>query len=158
MLKEKDSDEQLCDFIEFHFFNLEKVKDLPIMREDTKENRLINWLKFINATTKEERAMLSATSPVLKILNEKINVLTLTKEEKKLYESRMKLKSDIVTISESSFKKGRSEGIELGIEKGIEEGSYKTKLETAKRLLDMGLSIPDIAKATMLPEEEIRRL
>ena len=154
MLKEKDSDKQLDDFIEFHFFNLEKVKDLPIVCEDTKENRLINWLKFINATTKEERAMLSATSPVLKILNERINVLTLTKEEKKLYESRMKLKSDIVTISESSFKKGRSEGIE----KGREEGSYKTKLETAKRLLDMGLSIPDIAKAMMLTEKEISEL
>jgi len=37
------------------------VKDLSIKSENTKENKLINWLKFINATTREERAMLATT-------------------------------------------------------------------------------------------------
>ena len=40
------------------------------------------------------------------MLNEKVDVLSLTPEERKLYESRMKLKSDIATISEVQFKAG----------------------------------------------------
>ena len=41
--------------------------------------------------------MLATTSPILQILNEKINVLSLSPEDRKLYESRMKLKSNIAT-------------------------------------------------------------
>ena len=149
---------KLTDFLEFHFLNLKKVKDVPISNEKTKENRLINWLKFIDAESKKERDMLANTSLALRILNEKIDELTFSPEERHLYESRMKLKSDIATIYESSFNAGIEKGIERGIEKGIEKGSHEEKLETAKRLLDMGLSIPDIAKATMLEAEEIKKV
>jgi len=126
VLREKENGEELGNFIEFHFFNLEKVKGLPILNEETKENRLINRLKFINANTKKERDMLAQNSMALKILNEQINEINLSPEEKVIYESRMKLKSDIATIYESRFKqglkKGRTEGIEEGLEKGIEKG------------------------------------
>ncbi len=44
--------------------------------------------------------MIATMSPVLQLLNEKIDVLTLSPIERKLYESRMKLKSDITTISQ----------------------------------------------------------
>ena len=157
---------KLTDAIEFHFLNLEKVRELPIEYGNTKENLLINWLKFIDASTQKERNMLANTSPVLKILNEKRVKLNLSPEEKRLYESRMKLKSDIVTIYESSFnkgirqgiEKGLKEGIEKGIEKGIEEGSYNAKLETARNLIDMGLSREDVCKATGLSKEEIDKV
>ncbi|MGP1445743.1 hypothetical protein [Treponema sp.] len=43
--------------------------------------------------------MIATKSPVLQMLNEKIDVLTLSPTERKPYESRMKLKSDITTIS-----------------------------------------------------------
>lgn len=46
--------------------------------------------------------------------------------------------------------KGRTEG--------LAEGKSKEKLDTAKRLLQMHLSIQDIAKATMLPLAEIKQL
>ncbi len=154
VLKEKDIGTQLGDLVEFHFFNLEKVKNLPIVCENTRENRLINWLKFINAENKEERDMLATTSPVLKVLNEQMNSLTLTQEEKRLYESRMKLKSDIATISESSFNRG----IEKGIEKGREEGFRAKAIETARKSLVMGLPIEMIVGLTGLCEEEIKKL
>ncbi|WP_269763678.1 PD-(D/E)XK nuclease family transposase, partial [Treponema vincentii] len=67
---------------------------------------MLNWLRFIETDDKEERAMLATTSPILQMLNEKIDVLSLNPEERKLYESRMKLKSDIATISEVQFKAG----------------------------------------------------
>jgi len=48
------------------------------------------------------------------MLNEKIDVLSLSPEERKLYESRMKLKSDIATISEVQFKAGAEWGLAEG--------------------------------------------
>ena len=83
--------------------------------------------------------MLAMTSPILQMLNEKIDVLSLNPEERKLYESRMKLKSDIATISEVQFKAGAAwglaEGEVRGKSLGLVEGSRQTKLETARNLL-----------------------
>ena len=94
--------------------------------------------------------MLATTSPILQMLNEKIDVLSLNPEERKLYESRMKLKSDIATISEVQFK--------AGAEWGIAEGSRQAKLETAKNLLNFGLSRENIAKATGLSRAEVEAI
>ena len=53
---------------------------------------------------------------------------------------------------------GHEEGIEEGIKRGREEGEYKAKLATAQNLLEMGLHIEQIAKATGLTESEIQSL
>ena len=112
------------------------------------------WLKFIDTDNRKERDMLANTSVALKILNEQINELTFTPEERYLYESRMKLKSDIATIYESSFNKGLKEGIEKGIEKGIRAKA----IETAKKLIEMGLPLENIASVTGLDMQEIIQL
>ena len=70
------------------------------------QQKLINWLQFINTDDREIRNILVMTSPILQMLNEQIDVLTLSPVERKLYESRMKLKSDITTISEVQFSAG----------------------------------------------------
>ena len=49
---------------------------------------------------------------------------------------------------------GRSEGLQVG----IAQGSYQAKLETAKNLIDIGLSTENISKATGLSCEEIEKL
>ena len=90
--------------------------------------------------------MLATTSPILQMLNEKVDVLTLSPVEKKLYESRMKLKSDIATISENQFNAG------------WQEGKLEAKCETAKNLLQFGLSIENIAQATGLSKAEVEAL
>ena len=57
---------------------------------------------------------------------------------------------------------GRQEGIALGTEKGIalgkEEGIALTSRKIALSLKEMGMSIPDIIKATGLSAEEIKKL
>ena len=114
--------------------------------------------------------MIATKSPVLQMLNEKIDVLTLSPTERKLYESRMKLKSDITTISETQFSagvaRGLAEGKSLGLAEGeargkslgLAEGSRQKALETARNLLVIGLSIENIAKATGLTVEEVETL
>ena len=102
--------------------------------------------------------MIATTSPVLQILNEKIDVLSLTPKERKLYESRMKLKSDIATISEVQFKSGLERGKAIGLAEGEARGSRKKAVETAKNLLQLGLSQENIAQATGLTVEEVQSI
>ena len=110
--------------------------------------------------------MIATKSPVLQMLNEKIDVLTLSPTERKLYESRMKLKSDITTISETQFsagvERGLAEGKSLGLAEGkslgLAEGLRQKAFETAHNLLVMGLSIDNIAKATGLTVQEVENL
>ena len=118
--------------------------------------------------------MIATTSPILQMLNEKIDVLSLNPVERKLYESRMKLKSDIATISEVQFKsglevdfaegkslglaEGKSLGFAEGEARGRSEGSHQAKLETAKNLLQFGLSREKIAQATGLSKAEVEAI
>ena len=155
----------LTDVLEIHFLDLQVAK--RVKEEGTsKRSQLINWLKFIGTNDKGERAMLATTSPILKMLNEKVDILTLSPIERKLYESRMKLKSDIATISESQFNAGRQEGKSLGLAEGKSlgltegeaRGSRQAKLETARNLRVMGLSAENIAKATGLSQAEVEEL
>ena len=82
----------------------------------------------------------------MQILNEKINLLTLSPVERKLYESRMKLKSDIATISEDQFNAGR------------EEGKLEGKLETARILKQLGDPVQKIMQVTGLSQAEVEAL
>ena len=102
--------------------------------------------------------MLAKNSPVLKILNQKINMLSLSPEEKKLYESRMKLKSDIATYSEAEFNRGREEGIAQGVKEGIAQGMKEGIFETAKNCLKLKMPIETIQSITGLTKEEIENL
>ena len=51
---------------------------------------------------------------------------------------------------------GIQQGLQQGISQGIQQGEYKAKIETAKNLLAMGLSIENICKATGLSIEEVK--
>ena len=53
---------------------------------------------------------------------------------------------------------GLVEGMEKGIEKGRAEGKHEANTETAQRLLAMGLSAEQVAKATQLSLETIKNL
>ncbi len=53
---------------------------------------------------------------------------------------------------------GRSEGLVQGRSEGIAQGSYQTKLETAKNLFGLGLSIENIAQATGLSQAEVEAI
>ena len=53
------------------------------------------------------------------------------------------------------YSAGVSDGIQQGLQQGIQQGEYKAKIETAKNLLAMGLSIENICKATDLSIEEV---
>ena len=147
LLQEKRAHTLLTDVLEVHFLDLQAAKRVKAKEdEESKQNQLIHWLRFIGAKNKEERAMLATKSPILKMLNEQIDILSLSPVERKLYESRMKLKSDIATISEDQFKAG------------LQEGKLEGKLETARVLKQLGDSVQKIMQATGLSKEEVEAL
>ena len=152
---EQNTHQPLTDLMEMHFLNLSAAQKYGVQKSPIeKRQKLLNWLQFIETDSSEVRKMLATTSPILQMLNEKIDVLSLKPEERKLYESRMKLKSDIATISEVQFKAGA----EWGIAEGEARGSRQAKLETAKNLLNIGLSRENIAKATGLSRAEVEAI
>ena len=114
--------------------------------------------------------MIAMKSPILQLLNEQIDVLTLSPVERRLYESRMKLKSDITTISETQFSAGVERGKSLGLAEGkslglaegkslgLAEGSRQKALETARILKQFGDSTQKIMQATGLTKEEIEAI
>ena len=175
VLQEKEVHTPLTDVLEIHFLDLQaarRAQEAGI--KESKRRQLINWLKFIGATDKKERAMIATTSPVLQLLNEKIDVLTLSPIERKLYESRMKLKSDITTISQTQFSagvecgkslglaEGKSlglvEGKSLGLAEGEAKGIRQKAVETARILKHFGDSVQKIAQATGLTVQEVESL
>ena len=164
---EQHSYQQLTDLLEIHFLNLSAAQEIDIQNTPVeKQQKLINWLRFIATDDKEERAMIATTSPVLQMLNEKVDVLTLSPLERKLYESRMKLKSDIATISEVQFKSGLERGIHEGIEQGKtlglaegeSRGSRQAKLETAKLMLQRDYPSTEICIITGLTKADVEAL
>ncbi len=56
------------------------------------------------------------------------------------------------------MEKGMKQGMEKGMKQGMEKGKHETNTETAQRLLAMGLSAEQVAKATQLPLEIIKNL
>ena len=179
LLQEKETHTMLTDVLEVHFLDLQAAKRAKEGgKTEGKRGQLINWLRFIGATDKKERAMIATTSPVLQMLNEKIDILTLSPTERKLYESRMKLKSDITTISETQFSAGVERGKSLGLAEGkslglaegkslglaegkslgLAEGSRLKALETAAAFKRLGFDIAKIAEGTGLSVEEIKAL
>lgn len=54
--------------------------------------------------------------------------------------------------------KWKKEGIKIGEKRGEERGIEKKAIETAKNLLEMGIDVDMIAKATGLKKEEVEKL
>ena len=159
LLQEKTAHTTLTDVLEVHFLDLQAAKRAKEEGNAKGERgQLINWLRFIGVANKEERKMIATMSPVLQMLNEKIDVLTLSPTERKLYESRMKLKSDITTISETQFSAGVERGKSLGLAEGEVRGSRQKALETARILKQFGDSVQKIVQVTGLTVQEVETL
>ena len=68
------------------------------------------------------------------------------------------IKNSVDTAKREGIAEGKEIGTKEGMEKGREEGKHEANTETAQRLLAMGLSAEQVAKATQLPLEIIKNL
>ena len=59
---------------------------------------------------------------------------------------------------EQGISQGIEQGIQQGIEQGIEQGAEQKAIETAKKFLQEGLPVEQIARCTELPLEKVNQL
>ena len=61
-------------------------------------------------------------------------------------------------ITKKAFAEGKEEGLSQGIEQGLSQGAERTKIETAKKLFSMGLSLEQVSEGTGLSLEKVQEL
>ena len=142
-IRETEEQTLLDELLEIHFLDLTK---LP------KENltSLEKWLMFIKTDSKEERAMLAQENSMMTKASQVMDMFYLDEQERKRYEAAWEYESDRLSMISESERKG--------LERGKSQGSRQAKLETAKNLLQFGLSVENIAKATGLSKAEVEAL
>ena len=90
------------------------------------------------------------------------DVRFLSSEEQEKYDESIKAVDDYYSGPYGSYvegeKKGIAKGIAKGMAKGMAKGIAKEKIDTAYRLLSMGMSWSQIMQATGLTEEELKPL
>ena len=110
----------------------------------------------------EERYISLLTDFGFDRLFEEAEIAKFTPQEMREYEtSKMAyrdIKNSVDTAKREGKQEGLAEGIEIGMEKGRAEGKHEANTETAQRLLSMGLSAEQVAKATQLSLEIIKNL
>ena len=150
-IRETEEQTLLDELLEIHFLDLTKLQ---------KDNltSLEKWLMFIKTDSKEERSMLAQGNPVMAKANKVMDIFYLDEQERKRYEAAWEYESDRLSMINESERKGLERGRAEGEARGKAEGSRQAKLETAKNLLQFGLSVQKIAQATGLTKEGVEAL
>ncbi len=137
---------------EYYLIEVEKFED--VIQSDLDE-----WIYFL----KNECIKDDFKSKNIKKVNEKLDIMKMGKEERNRYERYlMNLASELDIIEgareegwEEGRKEGRKEGMEKGMEKGVQEGVQKRRKETARNMIEFGMSSEDIAKICGLAMGEV---
>ena len=127
----------LTNVFEIYIIEIEKYK------ERAEKEELDTWVKFLKnpeVITMNEKN--KSVEKAKKILEE----ISSDEREKYLAELRQKYIMDQKAVADA------------GYDKGIERGIKKEKLEIAKKLKEMNMSLSDIEKATGLTSKELKDL
>ena len=101
-----------------------------------------------------ERLPFTAQKKIFDHLAKLADVRCLSSVEQEKYDESIKAIDDYYSGLYGSY----VDGEEKGIAKGIAKGMAKEKIDTAYRLLSMGLSEAQVSTATELPLEEIQKM
>ena len=116
--------------------------------------RLISLLNALLPLCEEELIQQQQYLPTV----EELENSGFTDDELRAYDKFWDSVSVERTLIDDSYQKGKEKGIAEGMEKGRAEGKHEANTETAQRLLAMGLSAEQVAKATQLSLEIIKNL
>jgi predicted transposase/invertase (TIGR01784 family) len=138
------------------FTDLLEVNTLELPKLPPKEDgsALWDWLGFLKTRKEEEFMRLAEKNPQLKKAVTRLVELSEDEQTRLLAESREKLQRDIAAREYAAAEKGMEKGMEMGMEMGMNEAQRAI----ARRLLDLGLSVDEIVRATELSPETIRTL
>ena len=113
-------------------------------------DRLKNLLNTLQSLNEDELIRQQQYLPT----TEELEISGFTDAELRAYDKFW----DSVSVERTLLDDRYQKGMEEGMEKGRAEGKHEANTETAQRLLAMGLSAEEVAKATQLPLEIIKNL
>ncbi len=155
------------DKMEWHIIELTKLPD----NIETSDDLLLLWATFIEYSENEEVIkMLATKNKNIETAYQELQKISFDKEKREEYEQRQKALYDYNSLMsqarneglkqgfEQGIEKGIEKGIQKGMEQGVEKGIEKSKIEIAKNLLTLGLSIEQISQGTGLTIEQINKL
>ena len=145
---EDDERYKLTDAIEIHFIEMRKFRDLEL--KDIKNNILHRWLTFFDEQTDEKiiKELMNMDRAIRKA-NDKLKYLSQDKEFLRQANLRAIALSDYTTSMNNAKAAGKAE----------ERAEAKAeKLESVKRLIEMGLTDSQISKAMKIPEKDVADL
>ena len=158
---------QLCDTathkvfydkLEYIYVEISKFNK-PLEELDTLYEKWLYALKNLYKLTQRPKEL---CDKVFDRLFEKAEIAKFTPQEMREYETSKMAYRDIKNSVDTAKREGIAEGMEKGMKEGMEkgraEGKHEANTETAQRLLAMGLSAEQVAKATQLSLEIIKNL
>ena len=113
-----------------------------------------------------QRIPFLAQNSVFRKLAEITDISTLSKEEREIYDERIKRYRDTMAVIDYAVKeerakeraKGRVEGRAEGLAEGEAKGEVKGQAKLVSNMLKSGMPIANIASCTGLTEEELVQL
>lgn len=145
-----------------HFTFIELPKFTPHSIAD--KRMMVLWLRYlteINANTQEVPDDL-LNDPEIGEAVEDLKVSGFTDAELRAYDKFWDTVRVEKTLQHDSYQegmaKGMAEGRAEGRAEGLSDGMNQEKMATALRLLAMGLSAQQVAEATELPLEEVKKM
>ena len=150
VLREKSSDSMFSDKLRFIYLSL------PFFDKSEEECEIgfEKWIYVLKYMEVLERLPFTAQKKIFDHLAKLPDVRCLSSEEQEKYDESIKAADDYYSGLYGSY----IDGEEKGIAKGKAEGMAKEKIDTAYRLLAMGLSEAQVSTATELPLEEILKM
>ncbi len=155
--------------IEMHILEIPKIKNNEILKDE-----LALWLKFIENPQNKEVNEKMSDNRFLDQAREELADLSDDPDFQYMVLSRTLFLMDQEVYKEQAMEEGREEGLRQGkeegrkqgikegkkegMEEGIKEGIKEEKINMAKKLLKLKMSIEQIVEITELTEEEIKKI
>ena len=149
-MREKFSDSIFSDKLRFIYLSL------PFFDKSDEEceTGFEKWIYVLKYMEVLERLPFTAQKKIFDHLAKLADVRCLSSEEQEKYDESIKAVDDYYSGLYGSY----VEGEEKGIAKGRAEGELSKSLTISRNLLAMGMTLPQIMKATGLNEEQLKQL
>ncbi|TKC08816.1 Rpn family recombination-promoting nuclease/putative transposase [Pedobacter frigoris] len=125
---------------------------------DQLESDLDKWFYLLKNMSRLDKIPAFLDKRVFQKIFKIAEVSKLTKEERELYESDLKAKSDWNGGLDWAKKQAAEQGLQQGLEQGLEQGEHNKAIEIAKQMKADNLPVETISKYTNLSIEEIESL
>lgn len=135
-LTESETGHKLTDVMEIYFLELEKLRDSKI--EIDEEDKVVQWMMFLEANSKEVLDMLGEKNEAIKKATSILEIMSQDEATRRAYDAREAELHDEATK--------------------IEEAEENIKLQNAKNLLIMGVGVDIISEAIGLDVELVKKM